>query len=384
MRRDRPRGGAGVLLAWVSLAALLGAVLPAGLAGAAFPGTNGRVVWVSYRSGSANLWTVDPSTITAANPQGDAARLTQTGFDDNTPATSPDGNRVVFTSNRGGTQELWLVPLAAGLQESQVLNLSGNGGTADDTDPAYAPDNRTVAFVRPVNGLRQLFTLDTTNPGAGATQFLTSAVEDIQPVYVPRGPEAFSLIFTRLGSSATSQLWKVGSGGGAPVNLSAVTGGTADQKADVSPDGQFIVFSSKRPYPGQTTPTTTSQLWVMRLDGTGARPLFTSPTGRNDTRPAFSPDGTRIVFARPGTASLDVNTLQVPVSISTGVPQAAGSVEAITLTNDGSTPKDDEPSWAPLVPEPVIPETPLALLLPLVAVVAGGAVLVVRRRRAIA
>jgi len=69
--------------------------------------------------------------------------------------------------------------------------------------------------------------------------------------------------------------WQVGSG-------EAVHDGSPNW----SPDGRRIVFSAE--HEGQ------SDLYVMNADGTGRRPLTSTPAEEN--APAFSPDGTQVAF----------------------------------------------------------------------------------------
>lgn len=57
---------------------------------------------------------------------------------------------------------------------------------------------------------------------------------------------------------------------------------------DISPDGTRITFSAG--------PVTNSNLYVINADGTGEVELTSNSSGNND--PAWSPDGTQIVFSR--------------------------------------------------------------------------------------
>lgn len=60
-----------------------------------------RVVFVSDRDGSSQLWSLDRAS-------GTVQRLTQhTGVRVDLPAVSPDGERVVYATRSGGRQELW-------------------------------------------------------------------------------------------------------------------------------------------------------------------------------------------------------------------------------------------------------------------------------------
>jgi WD40-like Beta Propeller Repeat len=65
-------------------------------AGAAFPDRNGRIVVPSNRSGNFELWTVK------ANGTG-WRQLTNHPAFDACPAWSPDGTRLAFCSDRGGS-----------------------------------------------------------------------------------------------------------------------------------------------------------------------------------------------------------------------------------------------------------------------------------------
>jgi len=60
-----------------------------------------------------------------------------------------------------------------------------------------------------------------------------------------------------------------------------------------SPDGRLIAFTSSR---GQEGLERTSQLFLMRADGTGVRQLTDDEAGSGG--PYFSPDGRRLVFVR--------------------------------------------------------------------------------------
>ena len=63
-----------------------------------------------------------------------------------------------------------------------------------------------------------------------------------------------------------------------------------------SPDGKWIVYERDR------SPTDNG-VWIMRADGSDARPLTRNPFKKQgecgcDTDPNFSPDGKRITFVR--------------------------------------------------------------------------------------
>jgi Tol biopolymer transport system component/DNA-binding winged helix-turn-helix (wHTH) protein len=74
--------------------------------------------------------------------------LTYSGRD-SSPAVSPDGKTVVFTSDRDGTSRIWLKQLKGG---GEIALTSGPDGW-----PRYSPDGATILFSRREGGRRSLF-----------------------------------------------------------------------------------------------------------------------------------------------------------------------------------------------------------------------------------
>lgn len=98
-----------------------------------------------------------------------------------------------------------------------------------------------------------------------------------------------------------------------------------------SPDGKRIVFESERDHQS-AVPSVTSELYVMRADGSAQTRLTTNDVA--DWGPDWSPDGTRIAFARavPGN-DFDVLTMR------------ADGTDTVNLTPGPG--RDFAPAWAP-------------------------------------
>ncbi len=102
----------------------------------ALPGANGLVV-AETRRGFVLLNGTDSSVV---------ARIPGTSLRDTSPAFSPNGRRIAFTSNRQGESEIYVMD-ANGTQPQELTFRPW----ADD-DPAWSPDGRAIAFESFQNG----------------------------------------------------------------------------------------------------------------------------------------------------------------------------------------------------------------------------------------
>jgi Tol biopolymer transport system component len=72
----------------------------------------------------------------------DQKNLTNNSAADSSPSWSPDGKKIVFTSDRGGDQSIYTMD-ADGSNQEEVLSLPGK----DLRDPVYSPDGGMLAFI---------------------------------------------------------------------------------------------------------------------------------------------------------------------------------------------------------------------------------------------
>jgi Tol biopolymer transport system component/predicted Ser/Thr protein kinase len=217
------------------------------------------------------------------------------------PSLSGDGKAVVYASKHSGNWNIHRRDL--GRAESVNLTRDSN---EDDTQPAFSPDGRQIAFRSERNG-GGVFMM--AGDGSGVRQ-LTDA--GFNPAWSPDGRE---VVFAEEGTSRpedrsgrTSQLWAVDVASG---RRRLVTKGDAVQP-QWSPNGRLIAY------------------WAIDLDGN--RDLWTIPAqgGQSvrithdpylDWNPVWSPDGGWIYFCsnRGGTMGI----WRIPIRESTGEPRGA-------------------------------------------------------------
>ncbi len=290
-RRNSELSAGSALLGLSVLAALSLGVAPAQ---ATFPGQNGRIACDGAR-GPAAPTNPPPAGFSRAevytmDPAGGAVQvLTSNTVDDLDPAWSPDGTKLSFDSLRDSSA-----------LDVYTMNFDGTGvrrltaAPAEDRRTSWSPDGR-IAFQA---GRDTNFNIYTMNSDGSAQRGLTvDPTQDTQPAWSPDGRK-IAYRSSRQGN-ATGDIFTMDPEVGETKDLTNVTNSAppvGDFAPNFSPDSRQIAFQA-------TGASGTLAIYRMNADGTGPATFLTTVTnepGRrfsnNESNPAWSPDGTRIVF----------------------------------------------------------------------------------------
>ncbi len=254
---------------------------------------------------AAEIYLMDPAT----NPDAQhPRRLTENVWGDGFPALSPDGKRIVFDSNRSraagepsNTSDLFVMK-NDGKEQTHLTR----GSSA-----SWSPDSRKIAFHASASGTELPIKVD---PGAAT-----------------KDGDIFVVNVGDLVDHVAQQ----------PTNITN-NAQAVDDDPDWSPDGQKIVFTSHLVGDDPLNSTST-EIYVLRVNSDGIpvqdgmpNPQRLTFNSEEERAPAWSPDGTRIVYmCRAGGSDFEMCVMNAD-----GTGQTA-------LTNN--TEADLAATWSPMV-----------------------------------
>lgn len=289
MRQDCSRVFA--LLAAMAVSALaVSLAFSAKPAEATFPGTNGKIVYVSSKDGDLDIYTM--------NPDGsDKIKLTRNSAFDYTPTFSSDGSKIAFASNRDGDSEIFLMN-ADGSNQTQLTHndpVSCGGpcspcDPSEDNDPAFSPDGSRIVFVScretdgtVTNGNRKLFSMNLDGTDQMRITDTIFSFGEGDPEYSPDGDKiAFTGLTPGPVSGYLGEIWIMNPDGSELQRLVERGYGPS-----FSPDGERIAWSDG------------SAIYAINSDGTDQTRLTRDAgIGGAGFDLSFSPNGRRIVFER--------------------------------------------------------------------------------------
>ena len=190
-----------------------------------FGSSDQPIIYVSEENGNPDLYSVDPESGEISSvKRGPAA---ETG-----PVWSPDGTRIAFISDDGGSRDINVV-LVDGQGGIVRLSPADRGADSNEGSPRWHSEGVSVAYVSELGGQSDIYV--SAIEGDSHTPLTTSEGSEFLGDWSPDGQW---LVFSREGEDETQGLWLRNPAG---VNLLRLTEG-ADSDPVWSPDGDVIAF----------------------------------------------------------------------------------------------------------------------------------------------
>src|SRR5438067_179687 len=281
---------------------------------------DGRTItFFAYRDGGYDIWSVAPD---GSNQR----KLTWGPYDDREPIWSHDGTRIAFSSDRGDAlgsdYNIWILDVRSG----ELRQLTKN--PADDYMPSWSPDDKEIAFASTREDGASVWAV---NVATGAERRVSTSRGRVDsPSWGPAGQIVYNAALPRESRLEVDGNPLTGAENAFAFRPSFIPGSSASEFYYVS-DGKI----RKRSIGGGAAQTIefSATMQVTRVAGTYVRRKrdFTSTTPKpalGIVRPVISPDGRQIAFAAVG----DIYVMPVG-----GKP--------VDVTKDAAL--DTDPAWSP-------------------------------------
>lgn len=264
-----------------------------------------RIYFRSDRSGASEIWSMDYDGKNLKQHT-DYKNITMT------PAVSPDGTRLAFTTYVEGTPKIYIHSLETGRRLTFY-----NQEASMNAMPDFLSDGKTLAYASSLAGHSQIYLSDL--DGRNLRRISYSRSLDLDPAVNPQ--TGAQVVFTS-DRSGVPQIYLMDIDG---ANVRKLSGGEGDAVQPAwDPKGEQIAFSWTRGFePGNYN------IFVMNV-ATQRLVQLTHGAGRNEN-PVFSPSGTHIVFSSDRSGGVQIWTMR------------ADGGQVRRLTTEG---RNTSPVWA--------------------------------------
>jgi Tol biopolymer transport system component len=201
--------------------------------------TDGRTLLAIQTERKANIWIAPAADINHG------AQLTFTNYDGSYGLSWTPDDKLVYTLETQGEQNLWLTDL----DRNPPRQLTSHAGFNEQ--PAVSPDGRYIVFVSNRTGPKHLWRIDI--DGKHPLE-LTHGSQDLEPSFTPDG---MWVVFTSRLAAGGSRVSRVAIDGGEPVHLTEKASG----EPTVSPDGTLVACYYR------TEPTAPNRIGILPFAG---------------------------------------------------------------------------------------------------------------------
>jgi Tol biopolymer transport system component len=245
-----------------------------------------------------------PAGDASAAPRATFRQLTGLSGVEQFPSLSPDGKWVVYAGEAEGNQDIYLQSVGGQLP----INLTADS-PADDDEPAFSPDGERIVFRSSRDG-GGLFVMGRTGEAARRV-----TRQGFNPAWSPDGARiAYSMEnvqLTPLNHEGRSELWIADVESGAERLLEGADG----VQPTWSPSGRRIAYVSRQSGTGRRQ----MDIWTIAVEG--GSPSALTEDAAADWSPCWSPDGRNVYYASDRGGSM--NLWRIAVDAASGRPEGA-------------------------------------------------------------
>ncbi len=190
-------------------------------------------------------------------------QITGTGKNNHSPAFSPDGHWLAYTSERDGNPEIYVTDTVclhtlSRCKDSEAKRLTNN--TFTDDQAAWSPDSNHIVFQTNRDGNFEIYSMNV--DGGEQTRLTDNPSRDLQPNWSSDG-HTLTFISER---DINAELYIMNADGSDQRRLTTTT--EFEFSPQWSPDGSQILFQ-------RTVPGSDFETYVMNADGSHVQRLTT-------------------------------------------------------------------------------------------------------------
>jgi Tol biopolymer transport system component len=265
----------------------------------------GEILFTGTRDGNEEIYRM--------NADGsELLRLTNNSVYDREPAWSPDGSKILFTSEREDNQSDIYIMNADGSEQTRIKSTD-----VSEIEPSFSPDGTKILFIAPQNGKLRICTMNID----GSNESVLTAADTNDYIYARYSPDGTRIAYT-LQAYPVFEIGIMNSDGSDRHNITDE--GFGNFAPEFSPDGSRIAFHSNR--------AGGRHIFTMNTDGSNITQI-TNHAVLAEEYPDWSPDGRKIVYT-----TTDFYTVPYDLNIA----NADGS-NSINISN--STSNEYKPRW---------------------------------------
>ncbi|MFQ5649450.1 MAG: Tol-Pal system beta propeller repeat protein TolB [bacterium] len=216
-----------------------------------------KICYTSYRDDNPNLYVLNLRTDTQY-------RLSNVKGLNSAPAWSPDGNQIALTLTKDGNAELYILEI----EQKKLRRLTYN--RAIDSSPSWSPSNRDLAFASDRSGSPQIYIMD--SDGLNVRRLTFEGSYNDTPAWSPRGDKIAYVSRTDSGFD----IYTIDVTGENTMRLTDSS--SSNEDPNWSPNGFSLIFSSTR--------SGRKELYSMFWDGSDQKRVT---SGGTNYLPAWSP-----------------------------------------------------------------------------------------------